>query len=170
MTVEDRSDVDKILRVLEELSSTAVRIGILSSAKGEILMIANVNEYGCEIPITNRMRGYFLYNFKVWLPYDKEVIKIPERSFIRSSYDKNKGKFRTYDDYLGAVLDMKISVQDFYQIIGEACVNTIKDYIRNGDFVENSGFTKDQKGKDKTKPLIDTGKLINSIDYEVIRI
>lgn len=170
MTVEDRSDVDKILRVLEELSSTAVRIGILSSAEGEILMIANVNEYGCEIPITNRMRGYFLHNFKVWLPTDKEVIKIPERSFIRSSYDENKNKFRSYDDFLGAVLDMKISVRQFYKIIGEACVNTIKEYIRDkSNFEENSGFTLEQK-KHKTSPLINTGNLINSIDYEVIRI
>ena len=169
MTVEDRSDVDKILRVLEELSSTAVRIGILSSAEGEILMIANVNESGCEIPITNKMRGYFLYHFKVWLPTDKEAIKIPERSFIRSSYDENKSKFRTYDDYLGAVLDMKISVQDFYQIVGEACVNTIKEYIRRGDFEPDSSLTLEQK-KPRTKPLIDTGRLINSIDYEVIRI
>lgn len=170
MTVEDRSDVDKILRVLEELSSTAVRIGILSSAKGEILMIANVNEYGCDIPITNKMRGFFLNEYDVWLPYNKKSIKIPERSFIRSSYDENKNKFNSYEEYFDAVLDMKISVRQFYKIIGEACVNTIKDYIRNGDFVENSGFTKDQKGKDKTKPLIDTGRLINSIDYEVIRI
>lgn len=169
MTVEDRSDVDKLLKVLEELSSTGVRIGILSSAKGEIKMIANVNEYGVEIPITDRMRGFFLNEYDVWLPKDKEVIKIPERSFIRSSFDENKNKFSRFDDYLTAVLDMKISVRQFYKIIGEACVNTIKDYIKHGDFVENSGFTLEQK-KPKTSPLINTGRLINSIDYEVIKL
>lgn len=169
MTVEDRSDVDKILRVLEELSSTAVRIGILSSAGGEILMIANVNEYGCDIDVTEKMRGYFRGVFGINIRKDTTKIKIPERSFIRSSYDENKGKFRTYDDYLGAVLDMKISVQEFYQIIGNACVNTIKEYIRRGDFEPDSSLTLEQK-KPKTKPLIDTGRLINSIDYEVVRI
>lgn len=170
MTVEDRSDVDKILRVLEELSSTAVRIGILSSAKGEILMIANVNEYGCDIPITNKMRGFFLNEYDVWLPYNKKSIKIPERSFIRSSYDENKNKFNSYEEFFDAVLDMKISVRQFYKIIGEACVNTIKEYIKDkSNFDENSSFTLEQK-KPKTTPLINTGNLINAIDYEVIRI
>lgn len=169
MTVEDRSDVDKILRVLEELASTAVRIGVLSKAGGEILMIANVNEYGCEIDVTDKMRGYFRGVLGVNLRKDTTKIKIPERSFIRSSYDENKNKFRTYDDYLNAVLDMKISVQDFYQIVGNACVNTIKEYIRRGDFEPDSSLTLERK-KPKTKPLIDTGQLINAIDYEVIRI
>lgn len=169
MTVEDRSDVDKILRVLEELASTAVRIGILSSAEGEILMIANVNEYGCDIPITNKMRGYFRGAFGINIKRDTTKIRIPERSFIRSSYDENKGKFRTYDDYLNAVLDMKISVQEFYQMVGNACVNTIKEYIRRGNFEPDSSLTLEQK-KPKTSPLINTGNLINAIDYEVIRI
>jgi len=169
MTVEDKSDVDKLLQVLQELSSTAVRIGILSNAEGEILMIANVNEYGCDIDITDKMRGYFRDVFGINIKRDTTKIRIPERSFIRSSYDENKGKFRTYDDYLSAVLDMKISVQDFYKIVGNACVNTIKDYIRRGDFEPDSSLTLERK-KPKTKPLIDTGRLINSIDYEVIRI
>ncbi|ERT62240.1 hypothetical protein [Peptoniphilus sp. BV3C26] len=168
MTVEDNSNVDKILRVLEELSSTAVRIGILSSAEGEILMIANVHEYGCDIPVTDKMRGYFRGAFGINIKKDTTKIRIPERSFIRSSYDENKGKFRTFDDYLNAVLDMKISVQDFYQIIGNACVNTIKEYIRRGDFEPDSSLTLERK-KPKTKPLIDTGRLINAIDYEVIK-
>ena len=169
MTVEDNSNVDKILRVLEELSTTAVRIGILSSAKGEILMIANVNEYGCDIPVTDKMRGYFKGVFGIAIRRETTKIRIPERSFIRSSYDENKNKFRTYDDYLSAVLDMKISVQDFYQIVGNACVNTIKEYIRRGDFEPDSSLTLERK-KPKTKPLIDTGRLINAIDFEVIRI
>ena len=92
MTVEDRSNIDKILKTLEKLSSTAVKIGILSKSGGEILLIANVNEYGCSIPVTNKMRGFFRYEFGINISKDTKVIKIPERSFVRSSFDENQNK------------------------------------------------------------------------------
>ena len=168
-TVEDRSQVDKVLAVLEELSSKAVRIGILSSAGSELLMIANVHEYGCDIHVTDRMRGFFRHEFGVKIKKSTMKIRIPERSFIRSSYDENRNKFSTYDNYLEAVLDFKISVDDFFNIIGNACVNFIKEYIKHGDFTENSSLTLENK-KPKTKPLIDSGRLINAVDYEVIKI
>lgn len=168
-TVEDRSQVDKVLRVLEELSSKAVRIGILSSAGSELLMIANVHEYGCDIHVTDRMRGFFRHEFGVNIKKSTTKIRIPERSFIRSSYDENRNKFSNYDNYLEAVLDFKISVDDFFNIIGNACVNFIKEYIKHGDFAQNSSLTLENK-KPKTKPLIDSGRLINAVDYEVIKI
>lgn len=169
MTVEDRSDVDKYLRILEDLCSYGVRIGILSKAGGEILMIASVHEYGCNIPVTPKMRGYFLYNFGVNISKDTKVIKIPERSFIRASYDVNKSNFSKFDDLFGATLDGKLEVRDFYKIIGAACVDMIKNYIRDGLKPELSSLTLENKAP-KTKPLIDSGRLINAIDYEVIRI
>lgn len=168
MTVEDRSDVDKYLRILEDLCSYEVRVGILSKADGEILMIANVHEYGCNIPVTPKMRGYFLYNFGVDISKDTKVIKIPERSFIRASYDINKSKFSKFDDLFGATLDGKLEVRDFYKIVGAACVDVIKNYIRAGVSPELSSLTKKNKAP-KTKPLIDSGRLINAIDYEVIK-
>lgn len=169
MTVEDRSDVDKYLRILEDLCSYGVRIGILSKAGGEILMIASVHEHGCNIPVTPKMRGYFLYNFGVNISKDTKVIKIPERSFIRASYDVNKSNFSKFDDLFGATLDGKLEVRDFYKIIGAACVDMIKNYIRDGLKPELSSLTLENKAP-KTKPLIDSGRLINAIDYEVIRI
>ena len=167
MTVEDRSDIDKVLKTLEKLSSAAVKIGILSKSGGEILLIANVNEYGCSIPVTNKMRGFFRYEFGINISKNTKVIKIPERSFVRSSFDENQKKLESYEELLEAVIDSKISVDNFYQIIGNACVNLIKDYIKEGNFEPNSPITLKHK-RPKTKPLIDTGRLINSIDFEVI--
>ena len=167
MTVEDRSNIDKILKTLEKLSNTAVRIGILSKSGGEILLIANVNEYGCSIPVTNKMRGFFRYEFGINISKNTKVIKIPERSFVRSSFDENQNKLESYEELLEAVIDSKISVDNFYQIIGNACVNLIKDYIKGGNFEPDSPVTLKHK-RPTTKPLIDTGRLINSIDFEVI--
>lgn len=167
--VEDKSMVNKYLTILEKLCSYGVRVGILSKAGGKILMIANVHEYGCDIPVTSKMRGYFFYHFNVWISKETKVIKIPERSFIRSSYDENKSSFSKFEDLLGAVLDGKLEVGEFYKIVGAACVDMIKNYIRDGIKPELSVLTKENK-KPKTKPLIDSGRLINSIDYEVIRI
>ena len=60
MAVEDISKVSDILKKIEELESMYVKVGITSSAGGKMLLIANVNEFGCIIPITNRMRYFGL--------------------------------------------------------------------------------------------------------------
>ena len=67
MAVSDTSKVDEILQRIEALRSISVKVGILSSANGEILMIANVHEFGKEIEVTDKMRGFFLYKFGVGL-------------------------------------------------------------------------------------------------------
>lgn len=90
MAVQDTSRIDELLKRLSELDSMSVKVGILSSSSGEILMIANVHEFGCDIPVTNKMRVFFEHNFGFWTT--KKVIKIPERSFIRSSFDNKKAK------------------------------------------------------------------------------
>lgn len=168
-TVEDKSRVGDVLKRLSELSSYSVRVGILSKKGGEILMIANVNEYGCNIPVTDKMRSFFRYNFGIYLKSGTTSINIPERSFVRASYDYNKSSFYKFDDYFFAVLDGKLDVMDFYKIVGTACVSMIKDFIIKGVNPEDSSLTLKLKAP-KTKPLVDTGRLVNSIDFEVIRV
>lgn len=168
-TVEDKSRVDEVLRRLDELSSFAVRVGILSKKGGEMLMIANVNEYGCSIPVTDKMRAFFRYNFGISLREDTVSINIPERSFVRASFDYNESSFYKFDDYLYAVLNGRLDALDFYKVVGTACVNMIRDFILKGVEPQNAPLTLEIKSP-KTKPLVDTGRLVNSIDFEVIRV
>lgn len=166
MSVEDVSRVDELLQVLSELSSKYVEIGILSdSADSKILMIAGVHEFGMDIKVTDRMRGYFLHEFGIPLKPSTNVIKIPERSFIRSSFDKYQGEIAKLGDYLDQVLHLELSVSAFYTLVGERCVAMIKEYITSMTSPPLSNLTIENKGSSGL--LRDTGQLVSSITYKV---
>lgn len=164
--VSDESRVDDLLSSLEELESMYVQVGILSSASGEMLIIANVHEFGCDIFVTEKMRGFFRYNFGVGLKRSTNVIKIPERSFIRSSFDNKREELMDNEDLLSQVVEGNLSAREFYTMLGEVCVGVIKDYLINEvNSPPNSSLT--VANKKSSNPLVDTGRLINSIDYEI---
>lgn len=164
MAIEDTSRVDELLQVLSELSSKYVEIGILSdSASSQVMMIATVHEFGVQIKVTDKMRGYFLYNFGI--PLKTDVINIPERSFIRSSFDKYQGEIAKLGDYLDQVLHLELSVSAFYTLVGERCVAMIKEYITSMTSPPLSNLTIENKGSSGL--LRDTGQLVSSITYKV---
>lgn len=164
--ISDKSRIDEILKSLKELESYYAVVGITSSAGGKLIMIANVHEYGCNIPVTNKMRGFFAYNFGVHLKKSTKLIKIPERSFIRSGFDKYKENFANYEDILMKVIEGSISPRQFYEIIGQAAADKIMRFLI--DEVKspgNSGLTIANKGK--SNPLVHTGRLADAISYEI---
>lgn len=167
MTVLDESKVEEVLKRLEELNSMYVEVGILSSSSGKILMIANVHEFGCSIQVTDKMRGYFLHAFGIPLRKSTTTIKIPERSFIRSSYDAKKQEIYKSEDLLHLVLEGSLSARSFYEALGETCVATIKNYLINEiKSPPNAPLTIANK-KGKSNPLVDSGQLVGSIAYEI---
>ena len=166
MTVEDKSRVDEVLNILEELESMYVVVGILSSTSGELIKIAAVQEFGADIPVTDKMRGFFAYNFGVNLKKSTTVIKIPERSYIRSSFDDKKSRVMELGDMLYEVVNGGMSPRNFYEALGQTCVGIIQDYMINEvNSPPNSGLTIANKGS--SNPLVDTGRLVGSIDYEI---
>lgn len=164
----DNSGLDEVIKNLEELEKYYVVIGITAKNDSKLIMIANVHEYGCDIPVTDKMRWFFAYNFGVNLKKDTKVIKIPERSFIRSGFDKYHQEFANYGDLLNQVINGDISAKDFYDIIGQKGADRIRDFlIKEVKSPANSGLTIRNKGS--SNPLVDTGRLVNAIDYEVRR-
>ena len=162
----DNSGLDEVIKNLEELEKYYVVIGVTSKAGGKLIMIANVHEYGCDIPVTDKMRGFFAYNFDVHLKKDTRVIKIPERSFIRSGFDKYHQEFADYQALLMAVVNGDISAKEFYTSIGHKGAVTIQNFLV--DEVKspaNSGLT--IRNKKSSNPLVDEGRLAGAIDYEV---
>lgn len=164
----DNSRLDEVIKNLEELEKYYVVIGITAKNDSKLIMIANAHEYGCDIPVTDKMRGFFAYNFDVHLKKDTKVIKIPERSFIRSGFDKYHQEFADYGDLLNQVINGNIPAKDFYDIIGQKGADMIRDFLINEiRSPANSGLTMKIKGS--SNPLVDTGRLANAIDYEVRR-
>lgn len=93
-------------------------------------------------------------------------VKIPERAFLRNGHDENIDKVMKYADTLiKQVTSGKMTADKCLDLLGQSLATKIKTYARNLDNPPNSWATKETKGTDN--PLVDTGKMINSIDWRI---
>jgi hypothetical protein len=102
----------------------------------------------------------------VWNEYGTD--RIPERSFIRSTHDENVSKWRKVtDDLRSAVIIGKHTTEWALKYMGLVIKTAIQKKIRDQIPPPNAESTVARKHS--TTPLIDTGQLINSLNYEVHR-
>jgi hypothetical protein len=97
----------------------------------------------------------------------KQVV-IPERSFIRSTFDDKANIDKTIKNtlpILNRVLEGQANEEQYLSALGLYMESIIKERIMTGDFDDNSPITVNLKG-DNT-PLRDTGRLYQSIIHEV---
>lgn len=95
-------------------------------------------------------------------------VTIPERSFLRSTFDeKEKEWTRFAARQFAQVLVEKITVDIMFERLGQRMVADIQKTIRNMDSPPNAPLTAQNKGS--SSPLIDTGRLRQSITYRVVR-
>jgi hypothetical protein len=92
--------------------------------------------------------------------------KIPERSFMRSTYDEKESEWnKALDKIVSSVIEGDFDVAEKIAFIGEQMVNDIKDKIDSNIPPSLSEATIKRKGSSKT--LIDTGIMKTSITYKV---
>lgn len=157
MKVHDENNVGEYLKMLEELSSTYVEIGILGDGdkyKGSditVLGVATIHEFGLNMVDKNGNR-----------------INIPERSFIRSSYDANKNKLFDLESELAKVLELKLPVDAFFNLVGELSVGIIQRHLTE-DVKSPPLADSTIRAKGSSNPLIDTQQLRDSISFKVVR-
>ncbi|MBK5244295.1 MAG: hypothetical protein JJE18_04590 [Eubacteriaceae bacterium] len=140
MSVKDTSNVAELLKRMDELRNKTIEVGILSDAGGEIIDRATWNEFGTK--------------------------NIPERSFIRAGYDTNKSKIESQGEKLvNSVVNMAITPNRAAETLGEVAKGMIQDFAVNLSDPPNAESTIRQKGSDN--PLVDTGEMIEKINYKV---
>lgn len=141
----------KIMREMHKLGRMTVTVGIQSDASSDedgvqIVEKAFWNEYGTQ--------------------NEDGTSRIPERSFIRASFDENRTDIdKTIDRLWNGVMDGKLNAARAGAILGQHHEDQVKRYVRTGSFTENAASTIAAKGS--SKPLIDTSEMVNSIRYEV---
>lgn len=93
-------------------------------------------------------------------------VKIPERSFLRSTLD-NKGKdfYKFAEKQLDNWLQSNTSPDAMLDALGLQFRGYVQKNIRDLSSPPNSGLTKSLKGSGN--PLIDTGALLSSIEFSV---
>lgn len=130
-----------------EIRDKRVRVGVLSDdahGDGDLTLseLATIHEFGTE---------------------DK---RIPERSFLRSTFDEKREELAEVGEKLiGAVLDGKMTTERGLGLIGAKLAADVKGRITAGIDPPNAPTTVARKGS--STPLVDTGRLLNSITWAV---
>jgi HK97 gp10 family phage protein len=91
--------------------------------------------------------------------------KIPSRPFMRNAFDNNKKQLKKFiiAEY-SKLLDRRRKAKSVLKKIGAFMEGKQKDSILLGSFVELKPQTVSRKGS--TKPLVDTGNMVGSIQHK----
>lgn len=172
----DIKSVNKLCDSLKkELKSVkGAKAGILKNkrypgkdGKEGITLVENalIQEYGATIPVTDKMRKWFMaQGFP--LRKDKTTIVIPPRPFLRTALKKQKEWVRFVNEYFDADMSGGLTLKQIAARVGVLMQGAIQESILSNIPPENSDFTVMKKGSSST--LRDTGLLVNSIHSEVI--
>lgn len=164
--VRDINKVPDLVKRIEKLKGKGMQVGIFGGDDSEVLLYASVQEYGAKIRVTEKMRGYLGY-IGIHLMKDTEYITIPERSFIRSTFDEKKSDFElVIDGMIERYVTGQIEFQLMVDAIGEYLVSLVRKQIVAIDSPPNHPATIEQKGS--SNPLVDTGRMIDSITFKVV--
>lgn len=190
--------LNDLKKELMALARAQIRVGVLSSKGGEMLMIANVHEFGATItpktaqnlaiPLKPQCKGKSPRDFdNTWILDNGEnrfvvrdkgndeidflfllvpSVTIPERSFIRAGYDANRDKLQTVcESAFAKVMSGKLNAAAACDYIGRSAVQMIQEYMATVQPSKSSITLASAPGK--TTTLIQSGRLRDSITYEV---
>lgn len=137
--------------------ATRVRVGVLASRGGNakhegsdlsLIDIAHVHEFGAP------------------------AVNVPERSFIRRSLSPAFGGGAWLPAFTArlakSVLAGKMDMTTALTILGQRGVAEVRRTITTGAGIPPALKPETIKRKGSSRPLVDTGQLINSISYELI--
>lgn len=107
------------------------------------------------------------------VPADMGSQRIPKRSFIRATVDKNQKKYENVMSELGRqILNPKkaMDIDTALGLMGQLVEADIKASFTNNDWPALKDTTRGGRNPDGgAKPLIDTGQLRQSIRYQIIK-
>lgn len=131
-------------RMLAEIADKEVRIGFQHGEASEddgtdICDIAAWNELGTE--------------------------HIPSRPFLRKSVDENEGKINQFLQAEARSLASGKTAETLLNEIGNFQKSLVQEKITEGSFTPNAESTIRRKGS--SKPLIDTGRMRQSVNYVI---
>lgn len=155
------------------LQDSFVDVGILTRDGNQkvdknftLAQLATVQEFGVVINVTDKMRG-FLSHEGLHLSPSTTTITIPSRPYMRQTFDEQVQSLSKFASQMeGKVIEGKVDRELALEIIGDFHKAEIQKNMRKpGKFAANHPFTIDRKGS--SNELIDSARLVNSIDIEV---
>ena len=139
---------DKYKKANEELKSNQIRVGMFAKVGDKVLTKAIVNEFGTTKAGKNNN------------------IVIPERSFIRSTYNKQYKKVgKRFNQIFVSISKGNFNIIPKLKLIGLEQETETKKTITDMKTPENAPSTIAKKGS--SNPLIDTGEMRSKVSHEV---
>lgn len=135
----------RIIKDVKLLNGSGVKVGIMGNDT-----INNIS-----------VVDYAMYN-------EFGTSRIPARPFMSTTYDRNLDDVSRYLDYLAnQVIDGKMTVMAILNQLGLYYTNKVKMTIRDAKnwAVPNAASTIAMKGS--SSPLIDTGRMVGAVNYEI---
>ncbi|WP_237173037.1 hypothetical protein [Paracandidimonas lactea] len=137
--------LDALLRQTDALAGSGVKVGIQAGTDSQdgtdMLDIAIYNEYGTR--------------------------HIPPRPFMRNAAEKYREDIATVMDHLARKVEDGANAAQALETLGQWYQGRQQAHIRSGEFKPNAPATIKRKGS--SVPLIDKGKLVNAVRYEVLK-
>lgn len=145
---------EDLFETFEKMSGSFVTVGVHSDVPNydndsskPVAMIAAVHEFGS----------------------NKTPNPIPERSFLRSTYDENFEKISNdMQNYIGDIAKRRMKVEDALGKIGFEMSEKTKNKIKDPSAISPPNAESTAKIKKFNNPLFDSGHLMRSIDFEVV--
>jgi len=108
---------------------------------GDIMYtIGWVHEFGIDIEVTDKMRDWFLAQ---GMPLQKETTKItiPERSYLRTGFDKNKSAIeRRAIELVDGVLQGELTAYEAREALGEFASEKIRSNVEDVKLVKTGAL------------------------------
>ncbi len=172
--IDSRTEWDNLTRRVKEVKRAkvpSVKVGVFGKDGSDLVKYASANEFGTGAwyPFSDddprTVEAIKTFPGKV-----PKKIRIPERSYLRSSVDENRSRINEFvSARFSDFLDGKMSVPKALNLIGLMFSSLVQMKITRGGkgWPPNSAFTKWRKKS--SRPLIDTGRLRQSITHEIDR-
>lgn len=93
------------------------------------------------------------------------TVNMPSRPFLRKSVDENESKINNFLQSKKKDLVRGVSAEKVLKEIGIFQKDLIQEKITEGDFAPNAESTIKKKGS--SKPLIDTGRMRQSVNFVI---
>ena len=127
-------------------------LSVYKSKNGNLFLVKNKWKENMEF-------CYFLAN----------SIDIPERSFIRAGFDKNKNEIEDMvEQAIAETIEGQIDMETFYEKVGIYCVGKIQEYLIDLDSPPLSPLTLANRQNGGSNPLVDTHQMNEQISYKVV--
>lgn len=137
--------LDKLLRQGNALHGSGVKVGVQAGEDSQdgvdIVDIAIFNEYG--------------------------TASVPERPFMRNAAEKYRADTAKVMGHLARKVEEGTDPATALDTLGQWYQSRLQEHIRSGEFTPNAPSTIKRKGS--SVPLIDKGRLVNSVRHEVLK-